>query len=497
MEKQENVKKMVKEEMNLCEFPFASLTYQKVKKPLFFSDTYKDKDTGRLINRKWVVDGSLIHGIPIASDDDVIMGMFYITKSGGYLERDDKTLNFKIFELLKAIQWPLTKQYYDLFKESLFRLFHCKITSTDSWWDKSQNRLLSIEGFGLIDNFKLYGKKNGDIEHDAHIWDLDFISITWNETIWKSMRDGYIKSTDLTFYASLERPLSKRLFRYADKIFNRGKLLKKPVKVLCCEHLGMSRSYNLGQTKRSLNNALNELVAKDFILPPTYLNFKQYIRDKYYFMNNEYDSQQDKSFKDFIILSPALKKPSAEATNSMPVERAALPDKNPGAELNARGLVIHFLTKFMHKREPGYKEIMQARNLISKYGAAKAKKIVDYALHKVMEAFLEPTEYFGGLLNYEDRALVHIENEERKDSLQRELKEKERVEKEGALAEESERAKFKSIIELLSAEERTKLEGEARQNLISRGIPGMCILPLSIECEATDIIKRKLSQKED
>ena len=150
----------------------------------------------------------------------------------------------------------------------------------------------------------------------------------------------------------------------------------------------------------------------------------------------------------------------------------------------------------MHKREPMAKEIVQAQELISKYGGLKAKKVIDYAIIKVMESFSEPTEYFGGLLNYEARALERIENDEHRIRLNEEQKQKEDTESKMLLVEESEQMKLKAVIELLSAQERAELEAEARQNLLKKGIPERFVYPLSVEYESFEIIKQRLSKKE-
>jgi len=482
---------IVREEMNLCEFPIGTLTYKKaLGKSLFFQDAFTDKETGAKIEKKWLVDGSVIHGVPIAPDDDILLGLRKITDI-----QKKKTINFTKYELFKSIKWPVNKNSYEYLIESLFRIGSCKITTTNSFWLKGEKKLGSLT-FSIADNFMLYGKKTGNPQTDMHFWDIDFISWTWGDVLWKSFQDGYLKQTDLNFYASLKWASSKRLYRFADKLFNNGNKVKKTIRVLCCEHLGMSRTYDGYELKRELKKATDELEKKGYILKPVYLNFKQYLRDNNYYLRPGYDAEKDTALKDFIVLEPAPKKLLVSEAGGHGLPTVLRLPAGQEKVLDACGLVTHFLTKMMHKREPMAKEIIQAQELISKYGDLKAKKIIDYAVLKVMEAFSEPTEYFGGILIYEERALGRIENEEKRIKSDEEQKQKEDAESEMFLAEESAHAKIKAVIELLSAKERAELEAEAKRNLLDQGKGMFVNSPLTVECESLEIIKKRLQKKE-
>ena len=91
-----------RDEMNLCEYPIASLTDHPPEgiKTLVFEDRQ-----GRL-----TVIGSDAYGLPTALDNDVIVGLIHLTKL-----RNDFTnpaVTFSRYELLNLLGWPDRGQYY-------------------------------------------------------------------------------------------------------------------------------------------------------------------------------------------------------------------------------------------------------------------------------------------------------------------------------------------------------------------------------------------------
>ena len=68
-------------------------------------------------------------------------------------------------------------------------------------------------------------------------------------------------------FRELKSPLSKRLYRYLDKLFNPPKhiRLKFDLKTLCYEHLAMPRSKDTYQLRKDIESAAKELEEIDFL----------------------------------------------------------------------------------------------------------------------------------------------------------------------------------------------------------------------------------------
>ncbi len=92
----EDLRRVGRDEMNLCEFPIATLADRVPEgcKTMVFEDRH-----GRL-----TVSGSDAYGLPAAPDSDVIVGLIQLTK----LRNDftNPTVTFTRYELLRLLGWP-------------------------------------------------------------------------------------------------------------------------------------------------------------------------------------------------------------------------------------------------------------------------------------------------------------------------------------------------------------------------------------------------------
>jgi len=107
----EDLRRVGRDEMNLCEFPIALLTDYPSEgvKTMVFEDRH-----GRL-----TVSGSDAYGLPTAPDSDVIVGLIQLTKL-----RNDftcPTVEFTRYELLKLLGWEDKGRNYRRLTESLRR----------------------------------------------------------------------------------------------------------------------------------------------------------------------------------------------------------------------------------------------------------------------------------------------------------------------------------------------------------------------------------------
>ena len=83
--------------------------------------------------------------------------------------------------------------------------------------------------------------------------------------IYQSIKSGYIKKLDTTFWFSLENHVARRMYRFLDKRLYRSPAFSMNLRRLAFEHVGLSRQYNAGQIKRKLRPALDELTGRRFL----------------------------------------------------------------------------------------------------------------------------------------------------------------------------------------------------------------------------------------
>ena len=108
---------------------------------------------------------------------------------------------------------PDNKQNYDRFKKALNRLTGIFITTENAFWDKEGKRYIEKRGFHLFDGYRYSEEenKNGEVTVTSVVY------IRVSEELYRSVANGYLKDTDLTFYFSLSSALPRRIYRYLDK----------------------------------------------------------------------------------------------------------------------------------------------------------------------------------------------------------------------------------------------------------------------------------------
>ncbi|MBV8315225.1 MAG: replication initiator protein A, partial [Planctomycetaceae bacterium] len=229
-----------RDEMNLCEFPIATLTDHPSEgvKTLVFEDRH-----GKL-----TVIGSDAYGLPTALDSDVIVALIQLTKQRN--DFTDPTVEFSRYELLKLLGWENKGQNYRRLSESLHRWVTVSLKYDGCWWNNKRKRRTSAS-FHILDYVILPD------EDDP----CEASSFAWNKIFFKSCRDGNLKRLDLDTYFALKSAISKQLYRHLDKRFYIRRDWTFDLRELAFEHVGMSRNYTAAKLKEKLRPALDELEA--------------------------------------------------------------------------------------------------------------------------------------------------------------------------------------------------------------------------------------------
>ena len=276
--------KILKEEMNLTEYPFTLLSAippRGVTK-IEYSD-WVTKD-GKQKQLRWVVSGSEEYGFPVGGDQDIYVAIMEVWREQGFRE---KTIRIgTIYQILKKIGLPTNKQNYNRFKQALDRLAGIYITTENAFWNKEGNRFLEKRGFHLFDSYEYAEEKKENEETPAS----SSVNITVSAELYESVQSGYLKDTNLTLYLSLSSALPKRIYRYLDRKrygnFSFSMEIYKfanKIGILA----GGSKKYYPSQLKQILSPAFDELKEKRFLKDYEYQKTSDSMNEKILFVFEE------------------------------------------------------------------------------------------------------------------------------------------------------------------------------------------------------------------
>ena len=251
-----------KDELNLAEFPIASVTDRVPagQKTLRFEDRIYDEREGQPITRRLVITASDEYGLPTAKDDEIILGLVQLTRQANNFT--ERTVRFGRSDLIGLLAWPDTGPSYRRLALSFHRWLGVSLHYDNAWWDKAQQAWSTL-GFHILESFKLGdgGRACGRREQPPS-------RFTWNEDVFRSFQAGYLKQLDLAFYLGLVHPTAKRMYRFLDKRFYHRDRWEFDLEEFVLDHIGLSRTYEgNAQLARKLRPAIRELEEKGFLEP--------------------------------------------------------------------------------------------------------------------------------------------------------------------------------------------------------------------------------------
>ncbi|MBI2421938.1 MAG: replication initiator protein A [Candidatus Hydrogenedentes bacterium] len=247
---------LTKDELNIAELP-VSLSCNRAPKgrtSIHLTEEMLNKE-GRLIRREWTVSGSSRYGLPLAIDDEVLLGLAYFLREADFEQRQ---VHFTQYSLFRLLGWGDSQRSYDRLEASLRRLKGVHLESKESFWNHKDHCFLN-RGFGLIDNYVLYRKANKPLS------DQPFISsVTFNETIFESFRSGFVKTLDLGLFLSLRYPIARKLFRLLDKKLHKSTVYEIELMRLA-NRIALTDSAYPSDVKKHLRAPHEELVRVGFL----------------------------------------------------------------------------------------------------------------------------------------------------------------------------------------------------------------------------------------
>ena len=250
-----------RDEMNLVEYPFASL-WKNTEPGAEIIHEWETQHpiTGKMVQAIWRVTGDPDLGLPTSRDEQLYLVLMELTQEKGLV---DQTVYFTRHDLLKRLRWPHNETGYDLLEKAFTRMGAVFITSKNAFWDATARSFKTV-GFNLIDNFEIFNEKPGRRKAGQSELPLSFFK--WNDVLFQSFQAGYIRAIDLDFALSLKGSLALRLYRYLDKKSYHGRrTFEIELAALCERHLGMRPNRYPSKYKERLAPAHEELIARGFL----------------------------------------------------------------------------------------------------------------------------------------------------------------------------------------------------------------------------------------
>ena len=256
---------MGRDEMNLAEFPLATLADRAPRgcKTLVYEDRIWDRGQGEDRVRRLTISASAKYGLPTAIDDEVILGLVQVSKAAGFVDRQ---VRFSRYQLIQLLGWRDEGRSYRRLNQSLKRWLGVTLYYENAWWDRERKRWADAD-FHLLDDVVFYHRRKAAATVSVKDDDGPLSSFTWNEVVFRSFQAGFLKKLDLDFYRRLKRATAKRMYRFLDKRFHFSNTFHRDLRVFACEHIGLSRRYDAAQLKRRLNPAIEELEKAGYLIP--------------------------------------------------------------------------------------------------------------------------------------------------------------------------------------------------------------------------------------
>jgi len=153
---------ITKEEMNLVEFPFSLPTNRHPKNRDIIHITIEGMDSQqRPIDREWIVTGSRKYGLPLATDEEVLLGLFHLWQRDRFKER---SVWFTQYSLFKLLGWAPDMRSYRRLEQAMDRLLGLSIKSHQTFWDNKEKCHVT-DGFGLVDSYRLWRRDSKSADH--------------------------------------------------------------------------------------------------------------------------------------------------------------------------------------------------------------------------------------------------------------------------------------------------------------------------------------------
>jgi plasmid replication initiation protein len=263
-----------RDEMNLVEFPFATLSHKTTLGSIKCVRWIAGAD-GQRRKQSWIVQGGSASGLPTEFDERVYVALMALTHEQGFASRK---VPLSVYRLLTLMGESTDGAHYRSIERSLERLLRASIVAEGAFWDAERGELVhQASGFHLLERYWLAYQ-----EDDAAASEREGVPgyIVWGEEVWRSLRSGYLKQLDLETFYQLRTPIARRLYRFLDKKLHRNRRLEIDIFQLS-QQLGMAYYRYPAKVKEKLQPGIDELMAIGFLARAEIIKVKRYTRMRF------------------------------------------------------------------------------------------------------------------------------------------------------------------------------------------------------------------------
>lgn len=268
----ENKKELLKDELNLAEYPISKLGKSDTRDILKYERWVKTEHGPR--HEIWEVASSAKFGLPNELADRIMVVLISQT-----LETDmkDRKVHIVPYQIIKKLGMRNERSSYDAVEFVLYQLKGLTIFSEKTFYSKDLKKKVSQEkdGFNIFDRAATKrGADKAGVEWD-HENGRGYI--IWGDVFWESLKSGAVKPLRFDIYSTLKRPASRKLYRLLDKYLFRKKSFSFDVFELS-QRLGMTKYTMPSQVTRKLKPAFSELEEIGFLKSYRVYTHKKYRR---------------------------------------------------------------------------------------------------------------------------------------------------------------------------------------------------------------------------
>jgi plasmid replication initiation protein len=203
-------------------------------------------------------------GVPHGLDNDVATALIELYLEEGANEHG--LIHTTANALLERAGWARNGHYYGVLRDALNRLSTATYTATNSWYD-TRRRWVTAK-FHYLDEVEFSSE---ELSPDGmNLGRASIIRIRLSNTLVRSVRSRYLKPFDTQFVRSLERPLTRALYRLLDAQRYSAECLEK---VVDCFEVGLQEwaqackiaDLRPDKVRRTLESAHTDLLERGYL----------------------------------------------------------------------------------------------------------------------------------------------------------------------------------------------------------------------------------------
>lgn len=262
-----------RDEMNLCELPFATLSERSGDRNVlqYEIDDY-DSELGQTVVRRLTVTGDPHFGLPTEKDEEVYLGL--LKYSNDYNGFSDPEVRFSRADLFDLMGWDKSDWAYARLTQAMHRLVGVRLSYHNLWRDNRDKQWRDQGAFGILESFHF---RDSRAAGTSAAFRENASRFRWSAELFQSFDSGYLKRIDYGLTRLLS-PKARRLYRYLDKHFfpPRKTLIVVDVARLGYQHIGISPGVELDKVrKRHIGPAADELVQAGYLQPADGVRFRK------------------------------------------------------------------------------------------------------------------------------------------------------------------------------------------------------------------------------